>query len=87
MKDQAKDRVSAHARNISAAAEEVGALILGVEGMIADQRHLMTEANASKYLQESELWGAMEVLLVIMRRTADQIEADGTAIQNEAMAA
>ena len=87
MKEQAKDRISAHARNISAAAEEVVALILGVEGMIADQRHLLTEANVSKYLQESELWAAIEVLLVIMRRTADRMEADGTTIQNEAMAA
>ncbi len=80
------ESITAHARKISAAAEEVGALILGVEGMIADQRHLMTEANVSKYLRESELWAAMEVLLVIMRRTADQIEVAGTAIQNDAMA-
>lgn len=83
MKEQARNLITDHARNISAAAEEVGALIVGVEGMLADQRRLMTEANASKYLQENELWSAMESLLGIMRRTASQMGENGTAIQNE----
>jgi hypothetical protein len=85
--EQIRNGIALRAAAVSAAAEEIGALILGVEGMIADQRHLMAEANAPKLARESELWAGMEILLEIVKRTADQMEADGTAIQNQVMAA
>ena len=81
-----KDATVSRGATIAAAAEEIGALILGVEGMLASQRQMMAEANVSKYLQETELWAGVEVLLVIMKRTADDIEKAGTAIQEDGAA-
>lgn len=82
-----KDQIMTRGASIAAAAEEVCALILAVEGMIEDQRRIMQEANAASYLQESELWGGMEILLLIAKRTAEGMEKDGTAIQDTGMTA
>lgn len=87
MKALAMDSISAHARNISAAATEVDALLLGVEGMIEDQINIMKETGAQKFLIECELWTGIQILLNLARRKSVEMEADGTAIQNEAIAA
>jgi hypothetical protein len=70
------------ASEISAGAEAVDALLLGVEVMIQDHRKMMREANVPAYLlTDNELAESVSVLLTLARHQALDIGKHGDAIQ------
>lgn len=70
-----------NATEISAAAEGVDALLLGVEVMIQSQRQMMTEAKVGDYMLNNELWSGITVLLTMARHETQDIGRAGDAIQ------
>jgi len=82
------DPVHRTATEISAAAEAVDALLLGVETMIQDHHRMMREANVPQYLLDgNELSEGIAVLLTLARHQALDIGKHGDTIQYATMAA
>jgi hypothetical protein len=87
MSDAPHDQIGDHARDISAKAEGIDALLLGVEVMIQDQRRLMRDEKAGSFLLDNELWGGIAGLLTMARHEALTIGEKGDAIQHAMMPA
>ncbi len=83
------DPVHRTASEVSAAAEAVDALLLGVEVMLLDVRRIMRETNVPGYLidNDNELLKGIGVLLTLARHQALDIGRHGDAIQHAMMAA
>lgn len=83
------DPVHRTASEVSAAAEAVDALLLGVEVMLLDVRRIMRETNVPGYLidNDNELLKGIGVLLTLARHQALDIGRHGDTIQHARMAA
>lgn len=83
------DPIHRTASEVSAAAEAVDALLLGVEVMLLDVRRIMRETNVPGYLidNDNELLKGIGVLLTLARHQALDIGRHGDTIQHAMMAA
>lgn len=83
---QARDTMVRGAQDIQSVASTVDAMVLSIELMIADQKRIMQEQGASRFLRDNELWDGMATLATAIRGHMADVGKTGEAIELAGMA-